>query len=541
RSGRAWNSSKLSDLDGCLNFGPLVDCKKLHGRILKMGLDKEQVLCDKLIDVYVALGDLDATLKVFGDMLDRNVASWNNMISVFLAKKLTSEVFGLHTRMMVEDVSPNDRTFTCVLRACTGKNVAFDYVEEILRRLTEDDVVCWTAMIAEYTQNDLFSESLKLFREMLNRAIQSDNIGLSSACAGIQTLDQGRKIHAQSFVSGLSNDLSIGNALVNLHSISGRIDEAYLAFETIDSKDIISWNGLISGFKQSGFCEEALQVFAQMTRAGVEPNLFTVGSAVSAAANIANRKQGKQMHSLIIKTGYDSETEISNVLITLYAKSGSIDDARREFSDMPEKTEVSWNALITGYSQHGCGLEALNLFEKMKQLGVMPNHVTFVGVLSACSHVGLVNEGLNCFESMTKEHGLVPKPEHCACVVDLLCWAGSLSRALEFIEKMTIEPDAMIWRTLISAWTVQKNLEIGEFAANHLLELEPKDSATYVLSNLYAVTGKWDRRDQTRKLMKDRGVKKEPSCHGSKFWTQIFRREGTKFTLSLSRSLQRPK
>ncbi|GAV72691.1 PPR domain-containing protein/PPR_2 domain-containing protein/PPR_3 domain-containing protein/DYW_deaminase domain-containing protein [Cephalotus follicularis] len=839
-------------LDGCLNFGPLVDCKKLHGRILKMGFDKEQVLCDKLIDVYVALGDLDSTLKVFDDMPDRNVATWNNMISVFLAMKLTSQVFSLYTRMMVEDVSPNDRTFACVLRACTGENVAFDCVEQIhariiyhgfgsstvvcnplidlyakngyvdlakkvfekiflkdsvswvamisglsqngyekeaislfcrmhvsgiiptpyaissvlsactkeglfevgeqlhglvfksgfssdtyvcnalvtlysrsenlthaeqifskmkrrdgvtynslisgfaqrgysnralellkkmqldcmkpdcvtvagllsacasigalhkgkqlhsyaikagmtsdiiiegslldlyvkcsdiqaahdfflstdtenvvlwnvmlvaygqlnnlnesfwifrqmqveglipnqftypsvlrtctslgaldlgeqihsqviktgfqfnvyvcsvlidmyaklgkldtalgiLRRLTEDDVVSWTAMIAGYTQNDLFSESLTLFREMLNKGIQSDNIGLSSAisaCAGIQALDQGRQIHAQSFVSGLCNDLSIGNALVSLYSRSGRREEAYLAFEKIDSKDSISWNGLISGFTQSGLCEEALQVFAQMNRAGVEPNLFTFGSAVSAAANIASIKQGKQMHSLIIKTGYDAEAEISNVLITLYAKCGSINDARREFSDMPEKTEVSWNAMITGYSQHGCGLEALNLFEKMKQIGVMPNHVTFVGVLSACSHVGLVNEGLGYFESMTKEHGLVPKPEHYACVVDLLCRAGSLSRAREFIEKMTIEPDAMIWRTLLSACTVQKNLEIGEFAAHRLLELEPEDSATYVLlSNLYAVAGKWDRRDQTRQLMKDRGVKKEP-------------------------------
>ena len=255
-----------------------------------------------------------------------------------------------------------------------------------------------------------------------------------------------------------------------------------------------------------------------MKKATVEFDLFTFISAVSAAANIANTKQGKQIHAMIIKTGYDSGIEVSNVLVTLYAKCGIIDDAKREFHAMAEKNEVSWNAMITGYSQHGFGIEALDFFQEMKKLGVMPNHVTFVGVLSACGHAGMVNEGLGYFYSMRKEHGLVPKPEHYVCVVDLLGRAGFLSHARKFIEDMPIKPDALVWRTLLSACVVHKNMEIGEFAACHLLELEPQDSATYVLlSNIYAVTGKWDSRDRTRQRMKNMGVKKEPG----RSWIEI--------------------
>ena len=192
-------------------------------------------------------------------------------------------------------------------------------------------------------------------------------------------------------------------------------------------------------------------------------------------------------------------------------ESGRTDDAKREFNEMPEKNEVSWNAMITAFSQHGLGIEALDLFEQMKRHDLTPSHITFVGVLSACSHVGFVNEGLGYFDSMSKEYGLMPKPEHYVCVVDLLGRAGLLSDAKEFVEKMPVKPDALVWRTLLSACTVHKNTEIGELAARHLLELEPDDSATYVLlSNMYAVAGKWDFRDQTRRLMRERGVKKEP-------------------------------
>ncbi|KAF7819295.1 pentatricopeptide repeat-containing protein [Senna tora] len=535
-------------LSACASVGDLLKGKQLHSYAFKAGMCSDIILEGSLLDLYVKCLDIETAHDFFLTTETENVVLWNVMLVAYGQLDNLTESFQIFRQMQIEGIIPNQFTYPSILRTCTSlgaldlgeqihaqalktgfqfnvyvssvlidmyaKHGKLDTALEILQRLKEDDVVSWTAMIAGYAQNDMFVNALKLFKEMQDRGIQSDNIGFASAiraCAGIQALNQGRQIHGQSCVSGYSDDISIGNALVSLYARCGKVHEAYLAFDKIFDKDNISWNSLISGFAQSEYFEEALSVFVQMNKAGLEINSFTFGSAVSAAANITNIKVGKQIHAMIKKTGYDLETEVSNVLITLYAKCGNIDEAKRQFLEMPEKNEVSWNAMITGFSQHGHGFEALSLFEDMKQLGVLPNHVTFVGVLSACSHVGLVDEGISYFKSMSELHSLVPRPEHYACVVDLLGRAGLLSRAKRFVEDMPIEPDAMVWRTLLSACTIHKNIDIGEFAARHLLELEPKDSATYVLlSNMYAVTGKWGCRDRTRQMMKDRGVKKEP-------------------------------
>lgn len=535
-------------LSSCASVGTLHKGKQFHAYAIKSGICSDIIIEGSLLDLYVKCSDIETAKEFFLTTQKENIVLWNVMLVAHGQMGDLTESFKIFSKMQMEGLKPNQYTYPSILRTCTfvgaldlGEQIHTQVIkngfqlnahvcsvlidmyakhgklvvsEKILRRLNERDVVSWTAMIAGYAQHDLFVEALKLFEEMEYQGIRSDNIGFSSAisaCGGIQALDQGRQIHAQSIITGYMMDLSIGNALVSLYARCGRVEDAYLAFDNIDDKDNISWNGLISGFSQSGHYEEALQVFSRMNRAGVEPNMFTFGSATSAAANTANIKQGKQIHASIIKMGYDVEIEASNVLITLYAKCGTLDDAKREFLEMPLKNEISWNAMITGYSQHGRGGEAVELFEEMKQMGVKPNHVTFVGVLSACSHVGLVNEGLSYFESMDEEHGLVPKPEHYVCVVDILGRAGFLQRAKEFIDAMPIEPDALIWRTFLSACTVHKNMEFGKIAASRLLELEPYDSATYVLlSNMYAVARKWDLRDQTRQMMKERGVKKEP-------------------------------
>ncbi|KAJ6763112.1 hypothetical protein OIU79_023786 [Salix purpurea] len=511
-------------LSACASNGALCKGEQLHSYVIKAGMSSDIIVEGALLDLYVNCSDIKTAHEIFLTTKTENVVLWNVMLVAYGKLDNLRESFIIYRQMQIKGLIPNQFTYPSILRTCTSvgaldvgeqihtqviktgfqfnvyvcsvlidmyaKHGKLDTAHVILRTLAEEDVVSWTALISGYAQHNLFAEALKHFREMLDRGIQSDNIGFSSAisaCAGIQALNLGRQIHAQSYVSGYSEDLSIGNALVSLYARCGRIKEAYLEFEKIDAKDSISWNGLISGFAQSGY--------------------------LSAAANVANIKQGKQIHAVIIKRGFDSDIEVSNALITFYAKCGSIEDAKKEFHEMPEKNDVSWNAMITGYSQHGYGNEAVNLFEKMKQVGEMPNHITFVGVLSACSHVGLVTKGLGYFESMSIDHGLVPKPSHYACVVDLISRAGFLIRARKFIEEMPIEPDAMIWRTLLSACTVHKNVEVGEFAAHHLLELEPEDSATYVLlSNMYAVAGKWDCRDQTRQMMRNRGVKKEPGC-----------------------------
>ncbi|XP_023745097.1 pentatricopeptide repeat-containing protein At4g13650 isoform X1 [Lactuca sativa] len=535
-------------LSACASIGDYHKGTQLHSYAIKSGMCSDIIIEGSLLDLYVKTSDVKTAHEFFNTTRKENVVLWNVMLVAYGQLGDLHESFCIFSQMQIEGLRPNQYTYPSILKTCTlvgdldlGEQIHTQVVKtgfqlnvyvcsvlidmyskhgyldtglKILKTLNEKDVVSWTAMIAGYTQHDLFLEALNTFYDMIHEGIQSDNIGFSSAitaCAGIQSIHQGSQIHGQTVVNGYSSDLSIGNSLVCLYARCGRIHEAYLAFDKIDLKDNVSWNGLVSGFSQSGNFEESLKVFSKMNKLGVEMNIFTYGSAVSAAANTTNMTQGKQIHGKMIKTGYNLETEASNVLITLYSKCGSLEDAKQEFLEIHNKNEVSWNAMITSYSQHGCGNEAIKLFEEMKCYKFTPNYVTFVGVLAACSHVRLVEKGIEYFKSMSENYGLTPRPEHYACVVDILGRAGYLTRAMEFIKSMEVKPDAMTWRTLLSACTVYKNKEIGEIASKHLLELEPQDSATYVLlSNMYAVSGKWEDRNRTRKMMKERGVKKVP-------------------------------
>ncbi|CAG7906052.1 unnamed protein product [Brassica rapa] len=523
--------------------------QQLHAYTTKLGFASDEKIEGALLNLYAKCSDIETALDYFLETEVENVVLWNVMLVAYGLLDDLRNSFRIFRQMQMEEIVPNQYTYPSILKTCIrlgdlelGEQIhcqivktsfqlnayvcsvlidmysklgKLDTARDILVRFAGKDVVSWTTMIAGYTQYNFNDKALATFRQMLDIGIRSDEVGFTnaiSACAGLQSLKEGQQIHAQSCVSGFSFDLPLQNALVTLYSRCGKVEEAYLAFEQTEAGDNIAWNALVSGFQQSGNNEEALRVFARMNREGINSNNFTFGSAVKAASETANMKQGKQVHAVITKTGYDSETEVCNALISMYAKCGSISDAKKQFLEAAStRNEVSWNAIINAYSKHGFGSEALDLFDQMIRSNVRPNHVTFVGVLSACSHIGLVEKGIEYFESMNTKYGLAPKPEHYVCVVDMLTRAGLLTRAKEFIEEMHIEPDALVWRTLLSACVVHKNLEIGEFAARHLVELEPEDSATYVLlSNLYAVCKKWDARDQTRQKMKEKGVKKEP-------------------------------
>ncbi|KAK8953757.1 Pentatricopeptide repeat-containing protein [Platanthera guangdongensis] len=531
----------------CAAMGAIQKGKQLHSYVLKAGLASDYIIEGSLLDLYVKCMDMATSRRFFDATNKENVVLWNVMLVSYGQMGGMSESFSLFCEMLVAGMEPNQYTYPSILRTCTycgeldlGEQIhsmtiktgfemniyvcsvlvdmyskfgLLESARDILDRQTEKDVVSWTAMIAGFAQHEYYVEALKTFEEMKACGIRPDSIGLSSAisaCAGLKDLQKGLQIHGQACVLGYSTDISIGNSLVNLYARCGMIMEAYYAFEGNGVRDDVSWNALISGFGQSGHCEEALVVYKKMDQQGIKASLFTYGSIVSSSANIADIKLGNQIHAKVIKTGYDTEIEVGNSLVSLYAKCGSIGEAEQVFDNMHDRNQISWNAIITAYSQHGRGKEALQLFERMKE-ELKPNHVTFIGVLTACSHVGLVTEGLNYFQMMSKEHGLVPKPEHYVCVVDILGRAGQLDRARGFIEDMPVNPDSMIWRSLLGACAIHKNIEVGEFAGQHLLELEPQDSATYVLlSNLYAVTRKWESRDHMRRVMKNRGVKKEP-------------------------------
>ncbi|XP_057785708.1 pentatricopeptide repeat-containing protein At4g13650 isoform X5 [Salvia miltiorrhiza] len=526
-------------LEQCLEIRDSPDAK-FEGENLKTELCENDEVSGGLFNLSTPAKELNVS-DVLNDLSRcRNLSFYDKTKPFYVGRDSYREVLNI-SRELDKIVTLDDGSVANILQACIGVKVSFHFVQLLHAKIircgfSTTPHVC-NPLIDLYLKNEYVDSAVHIFKSMRARDSVSWVVMISGLSRNCHELDSIQLYSEMRRSTTSCSNMQVGVLVRGLwFSMQGSVGKSIELFEKMqteslkpDSVTVASLLGscalmgdlhkgiqlhsyaIKAGFAQSGKHEEALKVFTHMTQAGEEEaNMFTYGSAISAAANLAHVKLGKQIHGRTIQTGHHSETEVCNVLVTLYAKCGCLDDAKRVFVEMPQKNEISWNAMITGYSQHGYGRKAIELFEHMNMLELKPNHITYVGVLTACSHVGLVEEGLSYFRSMSEQHGLVPKQEHYACVVDILGRAGQLGRAEAFMQSMPIEPDAMIWRTFLSACTVHKNRDFGEVAAKHLLELEPNHSATYVLtSNMYAVTGEWDHRDHTRLLMRNRGVKKE--------------------------------
>lgn len=313
-------------------------------------------------------------------------------------------------------------------------------------------------------------------------------------------------------------------SLLSGYAKSAIVESARFMFFKMNEKNVVSWNALISGYTQNGENEEALQLFLQLKRESYLPTHYTFGNILNACANLADIYLGRQVHTHVIKHGFrfesgpESSIFVGNSLVDMYAKCGSMTDGMRVFDTMLERDKVSWNAMIVGLAQNGNAKEALSLFEEMLVAGEKPDHVTMIGVLSACGHAGLVDEGRIYFQLMIEVYGLVPQRDHYTCMVDLLGRSGLLNEAWQFVKSMPIEPDCVLWGSLLGACRVHRNVEMGKLVAHKILELDPSNSGPYVLlSNIYAAMGRWADVMNTRKLMRQRGVVKQPGCS----WVEI--------------------
>lgn len=271
---------------------------------------------------------------------------------------------------------------------------------------------------------------------------------------------------------------------------------------------MVSWNTLIVGYTNSGNAVEGLRLFQEMVQKGMMPNEITFLCALNACASLGSLDQGRNIHSVVMRTGMKCSTSIENTLIDLYAKCGSIKDACQVFAEMSERDNVSWNAMMAGFSQHGLGEQALKLLDQMHQGGVKVNQITFVGILSACSHAGLVDQGCLLFSLMNKDYAVTPTEEHYACMVDLFGRAGHLNAAAEFIENLPSQPNVTVLRALLGACRIHNDLEKAKQAAQCIINLEPQhDGAYMLLANMYAAAGRWNNQSEVINMMKDRGAK----------------------------------
>ncbi|WZZ26610.1 hypothetical protein YC2023_010011 [Brassica napus] len=324
--------------------------------------------------------------------------------------------------------------------------------------------------------------------------------------AGAGCMDIAREFYMKMSV----RSLFVSTAMVSGFAKARRLDDARDIFDRMEKKDLVCWTTMISAYAESDHPEEALRVFDEMRRYGTEPDEIAMGSVVSACASLGVLEKAKWVHEYTHRNGFESSLTVNNALINMYAKCGSLDAARGVFEEMPTKNVVSWSSMINAFSMHGEANDALALFARMKQENVEPNDVTFVGVLYGCSHSGLVEEGNKILASMTDEYNITPKLEHYGCMVDLFGRANRLPEALEVIESMPMAPNVFIWGSLMSACRVHGELELGEFAAKRVLELEPDhDGALVLMSNIYAREERWDDVRKVRRGMEEKNVFKE--------------------------------
>eukprot|EP01018_Ginkgo_biloba_P034076 Gb_04449 [translate_table: standard] len=540
----------LSVLPACADLVSLQQGKDIHNYIIENELESDVSVGTALVVMYSKCGSIEFARKLFDNMYQKDVILWTAMIAGYVQNGHGNEALTLFYQMQWADVKPNKVTIVSVLSACAdlaalqeGRDIhnyiiqnglesdmyvqnalinmytrcgSIKIARELFDNMFKRDVVSWSAMIAGYAQHGLANEALTLFHQMQLRHVELNRLtilSLLTACADLSALQQGKDIHDYIMKNGLDSDVSVGTALVDMYAKCGNIEIARQLFDKMSIRDVVSWSAMIAGYAQNGHADEAVALFIQMQLADVKPNPITMVSVLQACAHLGAQQQGKWIHDYIIRSGFESNVFVGTALIDMYAKCGSIETARQLFDKMSKRDVVAWTAMIAAYGMHGHGKDALALFSEMQHTNLQPNHITFISVLSACSHAGLVDEGWQYFECMKQNYCITPKVEHYACMVDLLGRAGHLDEAHDFIKKMPLEPDVSVWGSLLAACRVHRNIELGEHVAKRLFDLDPENAGYYVLlSNIYCAAGRWDDATKVRATVKERGLKKPPGC-----------------------------
>ncbi|KAL8088320.1 pentatricopeptide repeat-containing protein At3g16610 [Apium graveolens] len=543
-------------LKACAGLQAVDDGKLVHHHAETNGFDKDVFVSTALVDFYVKCGCLEDARKVFDGMCDRDVVAWNAMIAGASLHGLYEEMIELVVRMQDAGLGLNSSTVVsvlpaigessvlsngkavhgyCVRRAFSGEVMVgtglldmyakcgwLEYARRIFGTMGVKNEVSWSAMIGACVICDSTREALAFYdRMIIENAVNPSPVVLGivlRACAKLIDLSKGRRIHGYLMKAGSLVDLMVGNTLLSMYAKCGIIDDATKFLNEMDWKDSVSFSALISGCVQNGYAEVALKTFQRMQVSKIRPDVATMIGFLPACSYLAALQHGACGHSYSIVLGFTADTSICNALTDMYCKCGKVDVARLVFDRMHTRDIVSWNAMIVGYGVHGLGTEAILMFNKMAAEGWKPDDVTFIGLLSACSHSGLVADGKRFFLSMTQEFEIFPRTEHYLCMVDLLGRAGLLNEAQDFIKMMPIQPDVRIWSALLAACRVHKNVELGEVVSKKVHSLGPESTGNFVLlSNIYSAAGRWDDAADVRNLQRDCGYKKMPGCS----WVEI--------------------
>ncbi|KAG9456137.1 hypothetical protein H6P81_000645 [Aristolochia fimbriata] len=526
------------------------EIEQIHGFTLKSAFEFDVVVGSALIDAYLKCHNIDSGRKIFNSMPEKDGFVWCAAISGHVRNGEGKEALNLFKNMCRQQIRADQHALSIALKACseiqdleTGSQLhalvlKFGYLtdclvasvlldlysdfgwlidaERIFRKINDRDIVAWNSLIAGYAQTEEYAPAcISLFRELMHGAgIKPDGctfIAVLKSCKSKLDLGTGRMIHGQAVKSVHGSETSVGNAVINMYSKCGAIDESDRAFETILKRDEVSWSTIIGAYEQNGLELEALRRCREMMVAGFGLTQFSFASCISACSGIAALDVGRQFHSLTIKAGFDGDVYVGSSVVDMYAKCGNIGDSFQAFHDLRNPNVVAYNTMISGLAQHGRADEAIQIFKELEKMGLAPNKTTFIGLLTACSHVGLLEESMFFFEMMCSYYKIEPESEHYCCLVDVLGRAGKLDEAYQIISGSLYYVGVSVWRTLLSACWKHKNVNIGAESAKRVMQLDPDDHASYVLlSNLYSEAGLWKEALEVRKKMSETGVRKDP-------------------------------
>ncbi|KAJ4958618.1 hypothetical protein NE237_025729 [Protea cynaroides] len=520
---------------------------QIHAQLIVFGLQESNFLATKLVHGCSHMGEVLYAREVFEKIPEPNIFLWNSIIRGYSRNNLFGDALDMYSRMQAQGVSPDRFTLPYILKACSGQSaleMGFRIHAQIFRhgfesdvfvqngvvalyakcgeinrarvvfdRLSDRTIVSWTSIISGYAQNGQPFEALVIFRKMRQLEMRPDWIALVSilkAYTDVEDLEQGKSVHGIVIKMGLEMEPDLLIALTSMYAKCGNVMVAKSLFDQMEMPNVILWNAMISGFAKNGYADEAVELFRKMASKGISADSITVRAVILACAQVGSLDLARWMGEYIDRTEYRNDVFVNTALIDMYAKCGSIEFARKVFDCTPDKDVVVWSAMIVGYGLHGRAHEAIDLFNLMKYAQVEPNYVTFLGLLLACNHSGLVQEGWEYFCQMQQDHGIVPRHQHYACVVDLLGRAGYLDEAYKFIADMPIEPGITVWGALLSACKIHRHVSLGEYAAERVFSLEPLNAGHYVqLSNLYASARMWNCVAKVRLLMREKGLSKD--------------------------------
>ncbi|XVE68213.1 hypothetical protein DITRI_Ditri09bG0050400 [Diplodiscus trichospermus] len=537
----------VSLLHAATDLEALEEGRSIHGYAIRRGIGCfDEVFETSLMDMYIKCSIPAVAACIFDRMKMRTIGSWNVMITGYLHVEQPLEALRHFCAMVQENVFPDLISLTNGILSCAelkflreGKSIhghiirvgyRLDLVattalvdmysmcnnliqaRKLFDVMETRDVILYNVMMTGYLQNKFSSEALDIFTEMVAIGIKP-NVGsiliVLSALSELKNIRGARSVHGYMLRHEFHRNTEVANQIIYVYGRCGCIYFAREVFDRIRYKDLISWTSMMMGYIYHGHADEAIILFRMMKREGLDHDPVTLISLLQAFSQLGHLSLAKEVHCHLYRALMEKETLVINSLITAYAKLGKLNMARNLFEGTIRGCLTSWNTMIAAYAMHGdCG-EVVRLFDRMKKEMIKPDEMTFTSILTACSHSGLVEEGLQAFNCMREEYCMIPSEEHYACIVDLLGRAGRLEEAYDFLKLLPARQSASAMGALLAACRMHGNTELGEVIGIGLLDLEPKNLSVYnLLSNLYAESGKWDEAARTRNMAKKRGLKK---------------------------------